>query len=128
MVDTSAVVAILFDEDGSADLISALSTSDARLISAATLVELGIVVEARLGPAGIDVVSRFMRDSAVDIVAVDGDTAERALSCWRRFGKGHHRVALNYGDCFSYALAEVTGFPLLCTGNDFAATDLDIFR
>lgn len=51
---------------------------------------------------------------------------ERALGAWWRYGKGRHRAALNFGDCFSYALAERTGFPLLCTGGDFAATDLDV--
>ena len=58
------------------------------------------------------------------LVAVDAGTADRALSAWRRYGKGRHPAALNFGDCFSYALAEDTGFTLLCTGNGFTATDL----
>lgn len=93
-------------------------------MSAATQVELGIVVEARFGAPGRDLVERFLRDADVEVVAVDADAAGRALSAWRRFGKGRHRAALNLGDCFSYALAEDTGAPLLCAGDDFAATDL----
>ncbi|WP_219418013.1 type II toxin-antitoxin system VapC family toxin [Pseudonocardia nigra] len=128
VVDTSAVLAILQREPGDEYLISALDAATTRLISAATSVELGIVVEARLGAAGTEVVTSFLRDASVEIVPVDGDAADRALTAWRRFGKGRHPAALNFGDCFSYALADRTGLPLLCTGNDFAATDLDVVR
>ncbi|HXR41176.1 MAG TPA: type II toxin-antitoxin system VapC family toxin, partial [Acidothermaceae bacterium] len=104
----------------------ALEATSVRVMSAATQVELGIVVEARLGPAGIDVVPRFIRDASVDVVAVDADNAERALGGWRRFGKGRHRAGLNLGDCFVYALADQTGYPVLCTGDDFGATDVEV--
>jgi ribonuclease VapC len=57
---------------------------------------------------------------------VDADAADRALSAWRRYGKGRHPAGLNYGDCFVYALADRTGFPVLCTGDDFARTDLEV--
>lgn len=124
VVDTSAVVAILQSEEGSDVLLERLAQSSPRLMSAATRVELGIVVEARLGAPGRDLVERFLRDADVEVMAVDADAADRALSAWRRFGKGRHRAALNFGDCFSYALAEDTGVPLLCTGEDFTATDL----
>ena len=67
-------------------------------------------------------------DAEVSIEPVDADLAERAISAWRRYGKGRHAAALNFGDCFSYALAERTGHPLLCTGNDFAATDIPVLR
>ncbi len=128
VVDTSAAVAVLLDEPGSDDLVDCLETAVARLMSAASRVELGIVIEARLGPAGADATSRFLRDAQIKIVAVDPDAADRALSAWRRYGKGRHRAALNFGDCFAYALAEQTGLPLLCTGDDFAAIDLDVIR
>lgn len=95
-------------------------------MSAANRVELGMVIEARLGPAGMDLISRFLRDADIAVVAVDAEAADRALSAWRRYGKGRHRAALNFGDCFAYALAERTGLPLLCTGDDFAATDLEV--
>jgi ribonuclease VapC len=88
----------------------------------------GIVIEARLWPAGQDVVDRFLRDAKMDIVPVDADLADRAMSCWRRFGKGRHPAGLNFGDCFTYALADQTGHPVLCTGDDFAATDITTVR
>ena len=76
----------------------------------------------------MDVISRFLRDTDIEIEIVDIDAADRALSGWRRCGKGQHRASLNFGDYFTYALAEQTGFPLLCTGDDLAATDLEVIR
>ena len=95
---------------------------------AAIRVELGIVIEARLWPAGQDAVDRFLRDAKIDIVPVDADLASRAVSGWRRYGKGRHPAGLNFGDCFTYALAERTGHSVLCTGDDFAATDVAVVR
>lgn len=97
-------------------------------MSAASRVELGIVVESRLGPPGRDALERFLCDTDMEIVDVDGTAAQRAVAAWRRFGKGRQRAGLTYGDCFVYALAERTGLPVLCTGDDFADTDLDILR
>lgn len=128
VVDTSAAVAIILNEPGSDDLMGYLESATAQLMSAASRVELGIVIEARLGPAGMDTINRFLRDAEIEIVAVDVDAADRALGAWRRYGKGRHPAVLNFGDCFTYALAERTGFALLCTGDDFAATDLDVIR
>jgi ribonuclease VapC len=93
---------------------------------AAIRVELGIVIETRLGPAGQDVVERFLRDAQIEIEPVDADLAARAMSGWRRYGKGRHPAGLDFGDCFTYALAEQTGHPVLCTGGDFAATDITV--
>jgi ribonuclease VapC len=126
VIDTSAAVAIILGEYGSDELVSYLEDAAVRVISAATLVELGIVIESRLWPAGQDVVERFMRDAQVEIVPVDADLAARALSGWRRYGKGHHPAGLNFGDCFTYALAERTGHAVLCVGQAFAATDVPI--
>ncbi|MGI8627518.1 MAG: type II toxin-antitoxin system VapC family toxin [Geodermatophilaceae bacterium] len=128
IVDTSAAVAIVLDEPGSADLIAALDGADPRLMSTAIRVEFGLVIEARLGPSGADAVNRFLREAQIEIVDVDVETSERALGGWRRYGKGRHRAGLNYGDCFTYALAERTGLPVLCVGDDFTATDLDVRR
>ena len=128
VVDTSAAVAVILGESGSDELIDCLESASARFMSAANRVELGIVIEARLGPEGTDAVSRFLRDADLQVVSVDIDAADRALSAWRRYGKGRHPAALNFGDCFAYALAERTGLPLLCTGDDFAATDLEVLQ
>ena len=126
VVDTSAVVAIILAEPCGDRLIADLEEATVRVMSAATRVELGIVIESRLGPDGIEAVERFLRDAEIRVVDVDREAAERAVGAWRRYGKGRHPAALNFGDCFSYALAEQTGFPLLCTGDDVAATDLGI--
>jgi ribonuclease VapC len=128
VIDTSAAVAVILGEPGSAEIAEYLEAAIARLMPAAIRVELGIVIEARLWPAGQDIVERFLRDAKIDIVPVDSDLAARAVSGWRRYGKGRHRAGLNFGDCFTYALAERTGHPVLCAGDDFAETDLAVVR
>ncbi len=128
VIDTSAAVAVILGEPGGEELAARLEDALARLMPAAIRVELGIVIEARLRPAGQDVVDRFLRDAKVDIVPVDADLADRAMSGWRRYGKGRHPAGLNFGDCFTYALADRTGYPVLCTGDDFAATDITVVR
>jgi ribonuclease VapC len=128
VVDTSAAVAVILGEPGGEELAGHLEDALTRMMPAAIRVELDIVIEARLGPAGQDVVDRFLRDARIDIVSVDADLADRAMSGWRRYGKGRHPAGLNFGDCFTYALAERTGRPILCTGDDFAATDIAVVR
>lgn len=128
VVDTSAAVAVILGEPGGEELADHLEDALTRMMPAAIRVELGIVIEARLGPAGQDVVDRFLRDAKIDIVSADADLAARAMSGWRRYGKGRHPAGLNFGDCFTYALAERTGHPVLCTGDDFAATDITVVR
>lgn len=123
VVDTSAAVAIITDETHGDQLAGILAGAEIRLMAAATLVELGIVIESRLGPAGQAVVSQFLSASEIDIVPVGADLAELALQGWRRYGKGRHPAQLNYGDCFTYALAIQRSLPVLCTGEDFARSD-----
>ncbi len=126
VVDTSAAVAVILGEPGSEELAAHLEDALVRLRPAAIRVELGIVIEARLWPAGHDVVERFLRDAKVDVVPVG--LADRAMSGWRRYGKGRHPAGLNFGACFTYALADRPGHPVLCTGDDFAATDIMVVR
>jgi ribonuclease VapC len=125
VVDTSAAVAVLAGETAGAGIIEHLDAATTRVMSAATMVELGIVLEARFGPVGSAVVDRFLRDAAVEVVAVDEDQARAAIAAWRRYGRDKHPAALNLGDCFTYALAAARSLPVLCVGNDFAATDLE---
>lgn len=94
-------------------------------MSAATLVELGMVLET-LGPVGGAVIERFLRAGAIEIVEVDRQTADAAIDGWRRFGKGRHPAGLNYGDCFVYGLAASAGAAVLFVGEEFAGTDLDV--
>jgi len=126
VIDSSAAVAILFSEPLGPSAITALDAADRRLLSAATLVELSIVLHARLGPAAGGVVDRFVRDGGIEVVPLDHIQADRAVEGWRRFGKGRHPAALNLGDCFTYGLAISTGEPVLCVGGDFTLTDAGV--
>lgn len=123
VVDTSALVAILTGESGADWLEQALSNADDRMICAPTVVELGIVLESRR-PRAVGLARQVLRDARVRVVPLDDDLAERAMDGWRRFGKGRHPASLNLGDCFTYALAHRDHAPVLCTGADFARTDV----
>ena len=128
VVDTSAAVAILTGEPAGGEVLETLDKHAPRMMSAASFVELGIVLEARFGPVGGAVADRFVREGSIDVVPLDREQAEAAISAWRRYGKGRHPAGLNYGDCFTYALAETEQLPIVCKGNDFPQTDLPIAR
>jgi ribonuclease VapC len=124
VVDTSALIALLNMEQESARLAAALESDATRLVSAATVVETGLVVESRYGPAGALELDLLIAKANLSVEAVTREQAEVAREAWRRFGKGRHPASLNFGDCFSYALAKVTGEPLLFKGDDFSQTDI----
>jgi ribonuclease VapC len=124
VVDTSALIAILFGEPDADRFVHALADAPIRLISAVTRVELSFVVEGRKGQAGRADLDRLLRDGAFEIAAVTPQQAEIAIAAFRRFGKGRHRAGLNIGDCFSYALAVATDRSLLFKGDDFVHTDV----
>lgn len=124
VVDTSAIVAILFDEPERGEFVRRLGADDVRLISAATSVECALVVEARKGERGRTELDLLIHESDFQCVPFDEEQADLARVAWRRYGKGRHPAGLNLGDCFSYALAKASGQPLLYKGNDFARTDL----
>lgn len=86
--------------------------------------EIAIVIEARFGEAGAAEVDLWLHKAAVESVAVDAEQIDVARRAWRKFGKGRHPAGLNFGDCFSYALAATRGEPLLFKGNDFSQTDI----
>lgn len=124
VIDTSAIVAILQQEPETTQLVAKLEDEPLRRISAATVVETGIVMFARFGEHGEREVDLFIQRLKIDIIAVTSEHAEIAREAYRRFGKGRHRAGLNFGDCFSYALAVALNEPLLFVGNDFSNTDL----
>ena len=124
--DTSALAAIFFGEPERQKFLQAIISASTRLISAATVLETGMIVESRLGDAAGRELDLFLIRANFQIVALDADQAELARSAWRQFGKGRHPAALNYGDCFSYALAKWAGEPLLAKGNDFRLTDVAV--
>lgn len=123
VVDTSAIVSVLQAEP-EAESISATLSGEPCVISAGTLVELGLVIESRVGPAGSLLLDELIHQCGIIVHPVDEDLARLALSGWRRFGKGRHPAGLNHGDTFSYALAIHLDAPLLFVGNVFARTDV----
>ena len=125
VVDTSAAVAVLTREAGWEGLVSAMDRATQRLMSAATFVELGIVLESRVGTMAGGIADRFVRDAGIEVISVDLAQARDAVDAWRRFGKGRHRAGLNYGDCFTYALATAHNLPVLCVGMDFPQSDVE---
>ena len=124
VLDTSAIVAILFGEADARQFSEAIEAAPARLISAVTRVELSFVIEGRKGNAGRTHLDQFIKLIDAEIVAVTPQQAEIAIEAFRRFGKGRHRAGLNIGDCFSYALAKSAGLALLFKGGDFGHTDI----
>jgi ribonuclease VapC len=126
VIDTSAFVAILFGEPERDRFIELLAGADDPLISAATLVETSIVMLAKTGPDGVRDLDELLAAAAVRCVAVDNEQAHLAREAFARFGKGRSPTGLNYGDCFSYALARAADSPLLFKGDDFIHTDVKI--
>jgi ribonuclease VapC len=125
VIDTSAAVAILFDEPDALPLARAIEHAQLRRISAATVLETAIVVERRYGPNGGEKLDKFLAQAAIRIEPVTPEQAAIDRRASRAFGKGRHPAALNFGDCFAYALAVSVGEPLLYKGNDFGLTDVE---
>lgn len=126
VLDSSALLAILFSEARRAPFVEAIDADPVRLLSASTLVECSIVVLARRGPDGLRDLDQLISRAGIHIEAVDQEQAYIARTAWERFGKGRHAAALNFGDCFAYALAYATGEALLFAGNDFPQTDVQV--
>ena len=124
IVDTSAIIAVLFHEEDAQAYAEAITRADSCRMSAATFVETAIVVEAQTRNNGGRQLDAFIRRASIGVEPVTEEQAHIARQAFMDFGKGRHRAGLNYGDCFSYALAKATREPLLFKGRDFAQTDL----
>jgi ribonuclease VapC len=124
VIDTSAIIALLLGEASAPQLLAALERDPKRHLSAATVVEASMVMLRRHGDAGDAALDRLLRALNVETVPVDAVQTAVAREAALRFRRGHHPAALNFGDCFSYALAGALGEPLLFTGDDFAQTDV----
>lgn len=124
VLDTSAVIAILFDEPDAERFEAAIADAPGPVISAASLLECSIVVEARYGEEGGRELDLLLFKAQIGVAAVTAEQVELARTAYRRFGRSRHRAGLNFGDCFSYALAASRGAPLLYKGEDFARTDV----
>jgi ribonuclease VapC len=125
VIDSSALIAILEQEPDAPELLHRLAEAGVRRISAATLLETAIVLESKSGQPAGEQLDLFMARASVRIESVTAEHIRIARHAWRRYGKGRgHAASLNFGDCFSYALAQASGEELLFKGTDFAATDL----
>ncbi len=124
IVDTSALVAILYREPEAKSFVERIQAADVSRLSVANCVELAMVVESQLGPDGMRQAEAFLRRAGVVVEPVTLEHGELARQAFLDFGKGRHKAGLNFGDCFSYALARATGEALLFKGDDFALTDI----
>jgi ribonuclease VapC len=125
VIDTSAVVAILRQEPGAESLLRRLTAAGSRRISAASLLETAILLEGKFGERGGDDLDLFLARAKIEVEPVTDEQVQIARKAWRRYGKGTgHAARLNFGDCFSYALAHCLGEELLYKGKDFDQTDV----
>lgn len=124
IIDTSALLAILYQEEDAERFVTALVTAPVRRMSAANFLEAAIDVDAHGDPEASRQLDTFIRHAAIEIAAVTLEHAQIARQAYLDFGKGRHQAALNFGDCFAYALARATGEPLLLKGNGFSDTDI----
>jgi ribonuclease VapC len=126
IVDSSALVAVVLRERGYERFEDALRAASAVGVGAPTLVETGIVLHGRIGALAQTVLIRLLDDVDATCIAFGDRHWRVALAAFGRFGKGRHPAALNLGDCLTYAVAKVANEPLLCRGDDFAQTDLEL--
>lgn len=124
VIDSSALLSILLDEDDSAAMAAAILADPKRLISAVTLLETSVVIEAKKGPAGGRELDLLLHSAAIEVANMTPQQVDIAREAYRRYGKGRHPAKLNLGDCCSYALARHSGEGLLFKGEDFPQTDI----
>lgn len=125
VIDTSSLVCILLDEPEAEHYARRLTETDrVKLMTAANWLETRLVMSARRGDIGCESLDELLELSAIEIVPVDAGLARIAYQAWLDYGKGRHPAGLNFGDCFSYALAKQRHEPLLFKGEDFSKTDL----
>ena len=124
VIDTSALIAILFGEPETESFVQALVNDPKKMISAFNLLETAIVIEAKKGEPGGRELDLLVHRARIEIIPLNGDQVELALAAWRKYGKGNHPAGLNIGDCCAYALAKYSGEPLLFKGRDFSQTDI----
>ena len=124
IVDSSALLAILFSEDDADRYANAITEAESCRISAATFVVSAVVVDTQTAETGGRQLDALLRRAGILIEPLTEEQAHVARQAYADFGKGRHPAGLNLGDCFSYALAKVSGEPLLFKGRDFSQTDI----
>lgn len=125
IVDSSAILAIFFDEPEAERFDAAIASASGSRMSLVNVFEASIVLEGRVGAGTDHDLDSYLEEAEIEMVPVTVEHVNVAREAWRRFGKGNHPAALNFGDCFAYALAAVSGEPLLYKGGDFELTDIE---
>lgn len=124
VLDASAIVAIIEEEPGSEELVRRLDEAESVVVGAPTLVETALVLTSRLRRDARPVLAGFLHNSEVEVIPFTEEHYRVAVDAFQRYGKGRHPAALNFGDCLTYAVAQIAGMPLLFTGDDFSKTDI----
>ena len=126
IIDTSAIMAIIFQEPGYEELAQKLARPGQAGIGAPTLVECGIVLSARLERDARGVLARFIEEANITVIPFTEAHYGIAVGAWIKYGKGRHAAGLNFGDCLAYAVARIADLPLLFIGDDFLKTDIGL--
>jgi ribonuclease VapC len=126
IVDTSALLAMVFKEPGHEELVQKISEAEYLGVGTPTLAETGIVLGARLGGGGKTILARLCQELGLVQIPFGDAHWREAVDAYERFGRGHHPAGLNFGDCLSYATAKLAGQPLLYVGKDFTKTDVGL--
>ena len=124
VIDSSALVAVFLNEPERGRFLELILAADRKLLSAVAAVEAGIVLESRATEVTAREFDPFLHEAGVEIVSVDAELADRARMAFRRYGKGRHPAGLNFGDCFTHALASISGEPVLAKGEEFERAGL----
>ena len=125
IVDTSALMAIVFQEAGYQDVLDRILSAPVVAAGSPTLAEAGVLLHARLGTDSYGLLERLLDELAIEEASFGSLHWREAVEAYRRFGKGQGPPGLNFGDCLTYAVARLSGEPLLFVGEDFPKTDLD---
>ena len=126
ILDASAILAILLRERDYERIVDAIAVAPQLAIGAPTLTEAAIVLGNRIGENARSILIHFIHEWKIEIVPFGEHHWQEAAMAYSRYGKGKHKAALNFGDCMTFAVAKLSGQPLLCTGNGFSKTDLKL--
>jgi ribonuclease VapC len=124
IIDSSAIVSLFLKQRGFDVVVEKLASAERVAVGTPTLVETGMVIQSRTGLEPRALLDRFVADFEVEMIEFSTDHWREALAAFRRYGKGRHPAALNFGDCLTYATARLSEEPLLFLGDDFSKTDL----
>lgn len=128
IVDSSALTAVLLRQPEHEWLVDQLSGSSPVGVGTPAVAETGIVLSSRLGIGGRTLLARLVEEAGLIVIPFSEEHARLAIDAYWRFGKGRHPARLNFGDCLTYATAKLADEPLLCVGDDFSSTDLQVVR